>query len=125
MFNLKKKHIEHFGNMTCCLYRTNIWLKYDFEGFNAPSKIFPKLTSSYNIRSYVDIVFLDLIFKLLKNFYCQSFEIFSIALCFFRKQTTYRAPSNLLVQGLFDKIDASYNILEVGNVIFLCHCTKN
>ena len=81
--------------------------------------------SSYNIRSSVDIVFLDYIFKLLKKFYCQSFKIFSIALCFFRKQTIYRAPSNLLVQGLVDKTDASYNILEVGNVRFLCHCTKN
>ena len=57
--------------------------------------------------------------------YFQGFKNFSIALCFFRKQITYGAPSNLLVQDLVDKIDASCNILEVGNVRFLCHCTKN
>ena len=106
------------------MYRTNIWRKYDFSDFNVPSKIFPKLTSSYNIRSYVDIVSLDCIFKLLKKFYCQDFKTFSISLCLIRKQTTYRASSNLLVQALVDKIHASYNILEVGNVRFLCHCTK-
>ena len=87
--------------------------------------MFPKSTSSSNIRSYVDIVFLNCIFKLLKNFYCQGFKNFSIALGFFRKQTIYRAPSNLLVQDLVDKIDTSYNIFEVGNVRFLCHCKKN
>ena len=77
------------------------------------------------MRSYVEIVFLDCIFTLLKTFYCQGFKTFSIVLCFFRKQTSYRASWNLLVQVLVDKIDASYNILEVGNVIFLFHCTKN
>ena len=43
----------------------------------------------------------------------------------FRKQETFRTPQKLLVQFSVDKIDASYNILEAGNVIFLCHCTKN
>ena len=61
----------------------------------------------------------------MKFFYCQGFKNFSLALCFFRKQTTYKAHSNLLVQDLFDKIDVSCNILEVGNVRFLNHCTKN
>ena len=43
---------------------------------------------------------------------------------FFRKQKTYRGPSNLLVQGLDDKVDVSYNTRELGNVRFLFHCTK-
>ena len=42
---------------------------------------------------------------------------------FFRKQTTYRA--HLVIPALVDKIYASYNILEVGNVRLLCHCTKS
>ena len=44
---------------------------------------------------------------------------------FFRKQKTSRTLQKLLTQVLVDKFGASYDIPEVENVIFLCHCTKN
>ena len=54
--------------------------------FNAPSQIYPKLTSGENVGSYVDIDLFDSIFKVLETFYCQGFKKFSIPKNFLGKK---------------------------------------
>ena len=70
-------------------------------------------------------IYFDCCFKLLKKSFSQGAKNVCIASHFSENKKTFRTLQKLLVQLSVDKIDASYNIIEVGNVLFLRPCTKN
>ena len=70
-------------------------------------------------------IYFDCCFKLLKKSFSQGLKNSWSASHFLENKNTFRTLQKLLVQLPLDKIDASYNIIEVGNVLFLRSCTRN
>ena len=77
-YTILKKNVLYVQNQYTALIK--------LYSFNAPSQIYPKLTSRENVGSYVDIDLFDSIFKVLKTFYCQGFKNFSIPKNFLGKK---------------------------------------